>query len=76
MNILLHIALENACSGGLVETGGLQDVGGIDPIVLSTAHNMLFEVWTELVLVHGNLECRMVVSEAGQVRQPDKLTPL
>lgn len=41
MVALLYVTLENASSGGLVEAGSLQDMGGIDPVVRLSAHNML-----------------------------------
>ncbi len=56
MDIFLYIPLENPCTGWFVEAGGLQNVGGIDPVVLAAAHDMLFEVGTELVFVDGDLE--------------------
>lgn len=37
----LDVPLENAGSGGLVEAGSFQDMGGIDPVVGLTAHDML-----------------------------------
>lgn len=37
--LLLDFALEDSGSGRLVETGSLQDVGCINPIITSTAHN-------------------------------------
>lgn len=55
MDILLDIAFQDAGTGRLVKAGGLEDVGGIDPVVLSTAHDMFFEVRSELVLVNGDL---------------------
>lgn len=40
MVALLDITLKNAGSGGLVEAGSFQDMGGIDPVVGLTAHDM------------------------------------
>lgn len=37
----LDVALENAGSGGLVETSSFQDMGGIHPVVGLAAHDML-----------------------------------
>jgi len=62
VDILLHLALEDACTGGLVEAGGLEDVCGIDPVVLATAHHMLFAVEAKLELVDRDLDRRQRVS--------------
>lgn len=56
MGILLHLSLQDARSCGLVEAGGLQDVCGVDPVVLATSHDMFLEVGSELILVHGDLQ--------------------
>lgn len=41
MVAFLHVALKDAGSGWFVETGSLQDVGSIDPVVGLPPHNML-----------------------------------
>lgn len=55
MDIFLYLPLKNACSRGLVEASGFEDMGCIDPIVLTASHYMFFQVDTELVLVHRYL---------------------
>lgn len=55
MDVFLDLTLEDACSGRLVEAGGFQDVCRIDPFIMATAHNMLFQVGPELELVDGDL---------------------
>jgi hypothetical protein len=52
---LLNLALEDPGTCWLVEAGGLKDVGSVDPVVLSPAHDMLLKVIAKLVLVHGDL---------------------
>ena len=52
MDILLYFALEDPCASRLIEASSLQDMGGIDPIVLSPSHNMFLEVGTKLELIH------------------------
>jgi hypothetical protein len=37
--LLLNLSLEDSRSGWLIETGGLEDVCRIDPIVSTAAHN-------------------------------------
>ena len=54
MDILLDLALEDSGAGRLVKPGGLQDMGGIDPIVLSPSHNMFLEVGAELEFIDGD----------------------
>lgn len=55
VHVLLHVSLEDACAGGLVEASGLENVGGIDPVIVPPPHNMLFQIVPELELVHGYL---------------------
>lgn len=64
MVTLLHVALENAGSGGLVEAGSLQDMCSIDPIVGLTSHDMLpFGIRaSELVLPYWILRRRVMLA--------------
>ena len=39
MHLLLNLALKDSCTGGLVETSGLEDMRSIDPIIVAAAHN-------------------------------------
>ena len=54
MDILLYFALEDSCASRLIEASSLQDMGGIDPIVLSPSHNMFLEVGAELEFIDGD----------------------
>jgi hypothetical protein len=65
--VLLDIALEDTCTGGLVEAGGFEDVGGVDPIVLSPAHDMFFQVGSELVFVDGDLAVRRLAAKGQEL---------
>lgn len=56
MHVLLHLTLEDSRSGGLVKAGSFEDVGGINPVVLATAHDMFFQVGAELILPDGYLQ--------------------
>lgn len=56
VDVFLHVPLEDACPGRLVEAGGLQNVRRIDPIILSAAHHMFLKVRTKLVFVDGDLQ--------------------
>jgi hypothetical protein len=38
-------------------------VGGVDPIVLSPAHDMFFQVGSELVFVDGDLPARRLATK-------------
>lgn len=76
VDILLDVALEDAGPGWLVEASGFQDVGGVDPVVLSAAHNMFFQVGSELVFVDGNLEESKLLALMQAAPPRGKLTPL
>lgn len=56
VDVFLDIALQNPGARRFVKTGCFENVGGIDPVVLSTAHNMFFQVRAKLVLIDGDLE--------------------
>lgn len=51
MLILLYLAFQNASSCGFVKAGGLEDMCCVDPVVDTSAHYMLFEIYSELVLI-------------------------
>ena len=55
MDILLHLALEYSGASWLIEAGRLENMCGIDPVVLPPAHDMFFEVLAKLELVHRYL---------------------
>ena len=52
MHTLLHLALEDSGSGGLVIVGYFEDVRCIDPIISPPAHDM---VAVDIALIHRNL---------------------
>lgn len=56
VDVLLHLALEDARAGGLVKAGSLEDMCRIDPVILATAHDMFFQVGAELVLIDRDLQ--------------------
>ena len=39
VHLLLNLALQDSGTGGLIETSSLQYMRGIDPIIVTTAHN-------------------------------------
>ena len=41
VDALLDLALEDTGTGGLVVVGNLEDMGSIDPVVSTTAHDMV-----------------------------------
>ena len=53
MDAFLHLSFEDPCSGRLVKASYLQDVGCIDPIVRSSAHDM---VGPQLEFIHRYLK--------------------
>lgn len=55
MLLFLHISLKDASAGGFVKPSSFQDVGGIDPVVMTPSHNMLFQVDTKLEFVDRDL---------------------
>jgi hypothetical protein len=69
VHVLLHLTLENAGSGGLVEASCLQDVCRVDPVILAAAHDMFFEVGAELEFVDGNLQGSVLLRS---IKQRDK----
>jgi hypothetical protein len=62
VHALLDFALEDTGSGRLIVVGYLEDVGCVDPVVGTTAHDM---VAVDIALVDGNLE---FVSASSQSR--------
>jgi hypothetical protein len=42
-------------------------VGGVDPIVLSPAHDMFFQVGSELVFVDGDLAVRRLAAKGQEL---------
>jgi hypothetical protein len=69
--VLLDIALEDTCASRLVEAGGFENVGGVDPIVFSPAHHMFFQVGSELVFVDGDLPVRRLAAKEQERRIED-----
>lgn len=53
--VFLNLSLENSGSGRFVEAGGLEDVRGVDPVIVTASHDMLFLVEAELKLVDRDL---------------------
>lgn len=60
VHAFLHLSLQNAGSCRFVVVGHLQDVGGVDPVVGASAHNM---VAVDIAFVHRNL---LAVSSLSQ----------
>ena len=56
MGVLLYLALQDSRSGGFVEASGLEDMCGVDPIIMATAHYMLLEIDAKLKLPYWNLQ--------------------
>lgn len=54
VHALLHFALEDTGSGGLIVVGYLEDVGSVDPVVCPAAHDMIA---VHIALVDGDLGC-------------------
>lgn len=40
--VLLYVSLQNSGSSRFVETSGFQNMGRIDPVIVSPAHDMFF----------------------------------
>lgn len=53
--VFLYLSLEDSSSGRFVEAGGLENVGSVDPVIVTASHDMLFEVEAELKLVDRDL---------------------
>jgi hypothetical protein len=51
VSVFLNFALEDTGPGRLIEACSLQDMCRIDPVIVSSAHNMFLEIGAELVLV-------------------------
>jgi hypothetical protein len=66
VDIFLHVTLKNARPCWFVKPGSLQNVGGVDPVIFSTAHYMLLHIRAELVFVDGDLQVNRVVSTGGR----------
>lgn len=56
VNILLHISFQNSRTGWLVEAGGFQYMGCVDPVIVPSSHNMFLQVGTELEFINGDLK--------------------
>ena len=76
VHVLLHLTLEDAGSGGLVEAGCLQDVCRVEPVIVAAAHNMFFEVGAELELVDGNLQELVSLRSIKQRHKGQGLLPV
>lgn len=55
VQLFLNLALQDSRSGRLIKPSCFKYVCRIDPIIVPPAHNMLFQVGTELELIHRNL---------------------
>ena len=55
---LLHLSLQDSRSRRFIESCSLQDMCRIDIVVVSAAHNMLFEIDPKLILPDWNLMVR------------------
>lgn len=58
MNIFLHLALEDSSARWLVEPSGLEDMGRIDPVIVSPSHYMLLKVRAKLEFPYWNLKVK------------------
>lgn len=56
MNIFLYLALEDSSARWLVEPGGLEDMGRIDPVIMPPSHYMLLKVCAKLEFPYWNLQ--------------------
>lgn len=56
MGVFLYLALQDSRSSGLVEAGSLEDMCSVDPVIVATAHYMLLEIDTKLILPYWNLQ--------------------
>jgi hypothetical protein len=62
VHALLDFALKDTGTRRLVVVGYLEDVSGVDPVVGTTAHDM---VAVDIALVDGNLQFVSALSQSG-----------
>ena len=55
----LDLPFQNSCSSWLVECGDLENVGGIDIVIVASAHDM---VSADIVFEHWNLKSAVDIS--------------
>lgn len=64
VELFLNITFQNSRSGRLVKASGLEDMGCVDPVVMSPPHHMLFQICAKLEFINRYLQ-RAVSTSSG-----------